>query len=132
MRQLLSPSNFFVAGTNQSRRRTGICEGCALGGNAALTAREFLVSKSNTYYVPAKFKCRGSSQIEMSGFDPIFLSFLRFSGLGRRSRPPFPHRFCTDLRNGVVNVGDIERALFLQADERFLGPNFLAAMRARG
>jgi hypothetical protein len=36
------------------------------------------------------------------------------------------------LRNGVVNVGDIERALFLQTDERFLGPNFLAAMRARG
>jgi len=68
----------------------------------------------------------------ISGKSHVSLTVSIFSyvfGLGRRSRPPFPHCFSTDFQNSMIEVGNVNRPLLLQPDERLLRANLFTAMR---
>ena len=67
---------------------------------------------------------------EMSGFRAVLALFLFYGfGVGRRSRPPFPHCFSTDFQNSLIDVRNVNCSLSLQPDERLLRANFFTAMR---
>ncbi|TDV36523.1 hypothetical protein C7405_104438, partial [Paraburkholderia caballeronis] len=47
----------------------------------------------------------------------FWCAFSYVSGLGGAAAPPFPPCFGTDVQNSMIDVGNVNGALFLQPDK---------------